>query len=150
MGMIFKVAKNTINLHHRKIKYSMEKKRRHYPGELREPGTKDYAVILSHLIKYRNLLLTDRDMRTDDTLVLFKKIAEKLNEIGFPKEGKKVKRKANSLNNLPKKMEEVAKIAAEKWREGKEQHEQVRAERKQKAKEERKKNRKKRTKKSEV
>ncbi len=128
----------------------MEKKRRHYPGEVREPGTKDYAVILSHLIKYRNLLLTDRDLRTDDVLILFKKIAEKLNEIGFPKAGKKVNRKASSANNLPKKIEEVTTIAAEKWREGKKQHEDIRTELKQMEKEERKKNRKKRTRKSEI
>ena len=128
----------------------MEKKRRHYPGELREPGTKDYAVILSHLIKYRNTLLANRDMRPEDTLKLFKKIAEKLTEIGFPKAGKKVKRKTSSQNNLAKKMEEVAAIAAEKWRQGKEQHEQVRAELKQKEKELRKLNRKKRSKKSEA
>ncbi len=128
----------------------MEKKRRHYPGEVREPGTKDYAVILSHLIKYRNTLLAERDMRASDVLDTFKKIAEKLNEIGFPKEGKKVKRKASSENNLTKKIEEVVTIAAEKWREGKDQHEQVRLELKLREKEERKKNRKKRKRKSEV
>jgi len=128
----------------------MDKKRRHYPGEVREPGTKDYAVILSHLIKYRNTLLAERDMRTDDVLEIFKKIAEKLNEIDFPKAGKKVKRKAGSENNLPKKIGEVVTIAAEKWREGKNRHEQVRLELKQKEKEERKKNRKKRTRKSEI
>lgn len=128
----------------------MEKKRRHYPGEVREPGTKDYAVILSHLIKYRNVLLTRRDLRAEDALKLFKKIAEKLNEIDFPKAAKKVKRKAGSLNNISKKMDEVAKIAAEKWREGKELHENIRAELKRKEKEERKKNRKRRTKESEI
>lgn len=128
----------------------MDKKRRHYPGEVREPGTKDYAVILSHLIKYRNTLLAERDMRTDDVLEIFKKIAEKLNEIDFPKESKKVKRKTSSENNLPKKIEEVVAIAAEKWREGKERHEQVRLALKQREKEERKKNRKKRTRKSEI
>lgn len=128
----------------------MEKKRRHYPGEEREPGTKDYAVILSHLIKYRNTLLTEKDMHVDETLNLFKKIAEKLSEIGFPKAGKKVKRKTNTPNNLPKKIEEVVALAGEKWREGKEKHEEVRAEAKRREKEEKKKNRKKRTRKSEI
>ncbi|MEZ4888798.1 MAG: hypothetical protein R3E32_28990 [Chitinophagales bacterium] len=128
----------------------MEKKRRHYPGEVREPGTKDYAVILSHLIKYRNLLLANRTLQADEALDLFNKISEKLNEIGFPKAAKKVKRKASSANNISKKVEEVVGIAAEKWREGKEQHEQVRIELKEKEKEEKKKNRKQRTRKSEI
>ncbi len=97
------------------------KKRRNYPGDKREVGTKDYGLILSNLINYRNQLF-----RTDDEgeiLKIFLKISIKLKELGFTSASNKVKTKAKNTNRLSKKKEGVINIAAEKWKEGKDLHE---------------------------
>ncbi len=99
------------------------KKRRNYPGDKREVGTKDYGLILSNLINYRNQLF-----RTDDEkeiLKLFGKISIKLKELGFTSASSKVKTKAKTTNRLARKKEDVINLAAEKWKEGKEKHEAV-------------------------
>ncbi len=111
----------------------MAKKRRNYPGDLRTPGTKDYGVILSNLIKYKNELVLEQEEYK--TIALFLKIAEKLQELGFKKDSNKVKRRAESSEKLDKKRTEIMKIASEKWKEGKQKHDAVKAEEKQKAKE---------------
>ena len=113
----------------------MGKTRKNYPGELRRPGTKDYGLILSNLIKYRNQL----SLETNETRVarIFAKIAEKLKELGFIKESKKIKKWSKQPEKFSKNREEVDVIATEKWREGKKRHETVRKERKQREKEER-------------
>lgn len=104
----------------------MNKKRRNYPGDLRQVGTKDYGVILSFLINYRNRLLREKD--EDIILNLFHKIAEKLQELGFKRESSKVKTKAKNTNRLQQKKEEVIQIAVEKWREAKDAHEKAKEE----------------------
>ncbi len=99
----------------------MTRKRKNYPGDLRLPGSKDFGLILSNLIKYRNeLLWVDTD---DEILSLLSKIAEKLQELGYAKESASIRRKAKSANNLSKKKNEAIALAVSKWKEGKALHE---------------------------
>ena len=111
----------------------MGKTRKHYPGDLRQPGTKDYGLILSNLIKYRNELALEK--KEEAIVKLYLKIAEKLKELGFKKEGIKVKKWAKQPGKILKKREQAEQITIEKWREGKELHEQVKKENKAKEKE---------------
>ena len=113
----------------------MTKTRKNYPGELRQPGTKDYGLILSNLIKYRNQLSLERN----ETILakIYAKIAEKLKELGFIKESNKIKKWSKQPEKATKMKAEVDVIATEKWREGKDRHETVRKETKAREKEER-------------
>ncbi len=95
----------------------MAKKRRNYPGDVRELGTKDYALILGNLIKYRNELIAERDEGTIVKLAL--KIAEKLRELGFKRAGISVEKKVANKDRVLSKRDEILEIALEKWKEGK-------------------------------
>lgn len=67
------------------------RKRKNYPGDIREPGTKDYAVILGNLMGFRNQLLrSTEEQDIGDTLV---KVAEKLKELGFKTQSESIKKK---------------------------------------------------------
>lgn len=113
----------------------MSKTRKNYPGELRQPGTKDYGLILSNLIKYRNQIALEKN---EETLArIFAKIAEKLKELGFIKESNKIKKWSKEAAKTLKKKMQVETISTEKWREGKQRHETVRKETKAREKEER-------------
>lgn len=67
-------------------------KRKNYPGDLRIPGTKDYSLILTNLMSYRNKLCKETDEQAIGTL--FVKISEKLKELGFKRPSLLVKAKA--------------------------------------------------------
>ncbi len=101
-------------------------KRRNYPGDPREVGTKDYGLILSNLINYRNQLFRVKD--EIETSKLFYKISIKLQELGFIKESIKVKSKTKNNRQLEKKRQDIINIATEAWTVGKAKHEKIRAE----------------------
>jgi len=101
------------------------RKRKNYPGDVRTPGTKDYGLILSNLIKYRNELTSTDD--EDRLYLLYRKVAEKLQELGFTKASTSIKRKTkNFTTHFHKRKDEISQIAANKWREGKTSHEEAR------------------------
>lgn len=93
------------------------KEKRHYPGDLRQPGTKDYGLITTNLIKHRNELLSETDPLKIE--VLYYKIAQKLQELGFDKESRFVAKKLEYKNRLLVYKEDICTTAAEKWREAK-------------------------------
>ena len=68
------------------------RKRKNYPGDMREPGTKDYAVIMGNLMGYRNQLIRSTDEQEIGNILL--KSAEKLKELGFLGACEKLKKKA--------------------------------------------------------
>ncbi len=115
-----------------------KRQRKNYPGDLRTPGTKDYAVILANLINYGNQLETEKDKRRAVELIL--KISEKLQELGFKRQSttvkNKVKRKVNitykdrpdRFDNLEKKTLEVMAVVSECWKMGRDKHEEARKE----------------------
>lgn len=68
------------------------RKRKNYPGDVREPGTKDYAVIMGNLMGYRNMLIRTTDEQEIGHLLI--KTAEKLKELGFVSTSETLKKKA--------------------------------------------------------
>jgi hypothetical protein len=116
------------------------RQRKNYPGDVRRPGTKDYAVILANLINYRNQLEMNKDSKQSVELVL--KIAEKLQELGFKRQSNTVKnvikRKVNitykdrhdKFERLDQKRSEVIGIISECWKLGKEKHDEARMQQK--------------------
>lgn len=119
------------------------RQRKNYPGDVRKPGTKDYAVILANLINYRNQLEMNKDNKQGVELVL--KISEKLQELGFKRQSNSVKnivkRKVNitykdrqdRFERLAQKKSEVAEIISECWKMGKEKHDEARMQQKEEA-----------------
>ncbi len=107
-----------------------KKKRKNYPGDTRTPGTKDYGMILSNLMNYRNQLFREKDEQNSGKLFL--KIREKLKELGFEKAAETVKNKAGrrKLGKFQeiseKKKEAVLEIADKYWHEGKQKHAEAR------------------------
>jgi len=114
----------------------MKKKRRNYPGEPRIPGTKDYAVILTNLIKYKNEFLKSTEAVEAAKLCL--KLVEKLQELGFIRASNKVARRSTTEKVLQNK-DLIAQIALEMWRKGQERQKKAKEEQKRKQKEQRKK-----------
>jgi len=110
------------------------RQRKNYPGDLREPGTKDYSLILGNLIGYRNQLMKETDEQKAGALFL--KIAEKLKELGFTRESASTKKKAGRRKRgkfqdiTQKKVDKVVDVATKKWAIGKEKHEEARAKKK--------------------
>ena len=92
--------------------------KRNYPGDVRIPGTKDYALILGNLISYSNKLTIEN--RADEAIKLTLKVAEKLQELGFKKAAKSTQTKAKNIKNILSKKELVIELAINKWKEGKE------------------------------
>jgi hypothetical protein len=117
---------------------STTRQRKNYPGDVRTPGTKDYAVILANLINYRNQLEAEKDQRKAVDLIL--KIAEKLQELGFKRQStlvkNKVKRKVkvtykdrpDRFEKIEQKKTDVAALVAECWKIGRDKHEEARSE----------------------
>ncbi|GAA4828492.1 hypothetical protein [Algivirga pacifica] len=105
------------------------RRRKNYPGDLRQLGTKDYSLILGNLMNYRNQLIRE----TEDQKIgaLFLKISEKLKELGYSKASTQTKNKAGvkkqgKFENITlKKKKEVVEISLECWKEGKEKHEEA-------------------------
>jgi len=116
------------------------RRRKNYPGDVRTPGTKDYAVILANLINYGNQLESEKDKRRCVELIL--KISEKLQELGFRRHSttvkNKVKRKVNitykdredRFENMDKKKKHILEIISHCWKEGSEKHKEAREEQK--------------------
>lgn len=101
-----------------------KRKRKHYPGDLREPGTKDYSLILGLLMNYRNALLEEE--QTDEVLKLYQKIGEKLQELGFKRAAKSVKAKAGQPRKAVVNKQEVIQEATLAWEDGKTKHQLAR------------------------
>lgn len=99
------------------------RKRKNYPGDPRVPGTKDYALILTNLMSYSNKLTLEKDEKKVASLL--KKVAEKLKELGFAQSSKSMKSKAKAPDQAVKKMAEIVDTLNEKWRAGKEKHEEA-------------------------
>jgi len=101
-------------------------------GVKRKPGTKDYALILSSLISNRNEMMRSTD--PEETIRIYLKISEKLQELGFTKQGQQVKdlikRKVNityklrddALENLDAKKAKVNELVVTYWPIGNEKH----------------------------
>ncbi len=110
------------------------RKRKNYPGNPRELGSRDYGIILSKLIGLKNDLINlkpDQEMKIGD---LYHKLSTKLIELGFKRQGAKVKklvgrRKGGQYSFVKvSKKEEVMALVADCWREGKKNHDNKREE----------------------
>ncbi|NME72135.1 hypothetical protein [Flammeovirga aprica] len=114
------------------------RKRKNYPGEQREVGTKDYSLILGNLMNYRNQLMRENDEQRMG--FIFSKIAEKLKELGCLRASNTVKnrvgrRKLGLYQDITqKKKEEVIEITNKYWHEAKERHEAAKEKNKKAAK----------------
>lgn len=107
-------------------------KKKNYPGIKRKPGTKDYALILSNLIKNRNELMLTND--PDQIIESILKISTKVQELGYTTTSLKikslVKKKINTsfklredrFSRLPEKQQQVLELCVDIWRKGKEKH----------------------------
>ena len=108
-------------------------KKKNYPGIKRIPGTKDYALILSNLIKCRNELL--RTENPDQIIENILKISLKIQELGFNSYSVKIKSlvkkrinvsyklRNDRYENLGKKKEITLSLCVEVWKKGKTKHE---------------------------
>lgn len=114
------------------------RKRKNYPGEQREVGTKDYSLILGNLMNYRNQLMRENEEQRMG--LIFSKIAEKLKELGCTRASNTVKnrlgrRKLGLYQDItPKKKEEVIEVTNKYWHDAKERHEEAKAKLKDKTK----------------
>ncbi len=99
------------------------RKRKNYPGDPRVPGTKDYALILTNLMSYSNKLTLEKDEKRVASLL--RKVSEKLKELGFNQASKSVKSKAKTPDAVIKKMPEFVEMLNEKWRSGRDKHEEA-------------------------
>ncbi len=103
------------------------RKRKNYPGNKRQVGSRDYGIILSKLIALRMNLIYGKN--SQDIGDCYHKVATKLLELGFDKESKKIKsyvgrRKAGVYTFVKEnKKENVVELIIECWREGKQLHE---------------------------
>lgn len=107
-------------------------KKKNYPGKKRKPGTKDYALILSNLIKYRNELMLTND--PDQIINSILKISVKAQELGYSTTSLKikslVKKKINTsfklredrYSKLEEKRHQVLELCVDIWNDGKEKH----------------------------
>ncbi|AZQ61831.1 hypothetical protein EI427_06145 [Flammeovirga pectinis] len=105
------------------------RKRKNYPGELREIGTKDYSLILGNLMNYRNQLM--RETEEQKMGLIFSKVSEKLKEIGCLRASNSVKNRAGRKKLglyqeiTSKKKEEVIEIINKNWHEAKQKHDAI-------------------------
>lgn len=114
------------------------KERKNYPGDVREVGTKDFAVILSNLMNYRNQLAREQnDQRIGE---LIAKIAEKIKELGYIKQSMNIKKKLGRRKQgkfqdvTPKKKNDAIEAAVSVWEDAKKKHDEVRNKRKEEEK----------------
>ena len=113
-----------------------ERKRKNYPGEVREVGTKDYSLIMGNLINYKHKLSTEA--HSQKAGVLMRKIATKIKELGYEKASEMVKdkvgrRKEGKFQNITeKKRLDTVDIAEKIWKKAKEKHEKAKEKRKEK------------------
>jgi hypothetical protein len=114
------------------------KKRKNQPGDVRNPGTKDYSVILGHLINYKHQLVTEKDEQKIGNFIA--RISQKLVELGFDEPAEKLKTKLGRRKggkyqdvNLKKKQEAID-IAAKYWQKGYEINEKAKQERREEKK----------------
>jgi hypothetical protein len=114
------------------------KKRKNQPGDVRNPGTKDYSVILGHLINYKHQLVTEKDEQKIGNFIA--RISQKLVELGFEESAQKLKarlgrRKGGKYQDVTlKKKQEAIDVAAKYWQKGYEINEKAKQERREEKK----------------
>ena len=114
-----------------------EEKRKHYAGDVRVPGTKDYALILTNLMSYKHKLDREQDDQKIGYFII--KIGEKLKELGFGGASKIVKKKAGRRKQgkfqdiTDKKKQDTIEIALKNWEVGREKQDEARDKQKEKA-----------------
>ena len=105
------------------------KKRKHYAGDLRTLGTKDYSLILTNLMNYRHKLDRETDEQKIGSILL--KIAEKLKELGFRGASKTIKKKVGRRKQgkfqdiTEKKKQDSLAIALKNWKYGKKKQDEA-------------------------
>ncbi|MCU0445270.1 MAG: hypothetical protein MUE85_10160 [Microscillaceae bacterium] len=120
------------------VQTEIAKKRKNQPGDVRNPGTKDYSVILGHLINYKHQLVTEKDEQKIGDFIA--RIAQKLIELGFEDPAHKLKarlgrRKAGKYQDITlKKKQDAIDTAAKYWQKGYEINEKAKQERKEEKK----------------
>lgn len=113
---------------------SNDRKRKNYPGEVREVGTKDYSLIMGNLINYKHKLSTETHPQKVGELM--RKISIKIKELGYEKASDMVKskvgrRKEGKFQNITeKKRLDTLEIAEKIWNKAKEKHDKAKEKRK--------------------
>ena len=100
------------------------KKRKYYPGDIRQPGTKEFSMILGNLINYKHQLVREDNEQKIGDLML--KITVKLKELGYKSASETVKkkigrRKLGKFQGInTKKKQDTIDIAVKVWEEASE------------------------------
>lgn len=112
-----------------------KERKKNYPGIKRKPGTKDYALILSNLIKCRNELMLSKD--PDQIIDCILKISTKIQELGYSTTSVKIKSlvkkkiktsykfREDRYDDLDRKREQTLETCINIWYKGKEKHTQL-------------------------
>jgi len=115
-----------------------EEKRKHYAGDVRVPGTKDFSLILSNLMSYKHKLEREQDEQKVGYFII--KIGEKLKELGFGNASKIVKKKAGRRKQgkfqdiTEKKKQETLELALKNWEVGRAKQDEAREKQKEEKK----------------
>lgn len=72
-------------------------KRKYYPGDERQIGTKEYSMILGNLINYKHQLVSEKDEQKVAQLMF--KISLKMKELGYESEHKGIRKKLGRRKN---------------------------------------------------
>ncbi|MDX2305126.1 MAG: hypothetical protein NW226_20110 [Microscillaceae bacterium] len=97
------------------------KKRKFYPGDIRQAGTKEFSMILGNLINYKHQLVREENEQKIGDLML--KIATKLKELGYKAASEAIKKKVGRRKSgkfsgiTPKKKQDTIDIAVKCWEE---------------------------------
>ncbi|NJO03531.1 MAG: hypothetical protein HC880_19280 [Bacteroidia bacterium] len=109
--------------------HQIDKKRKYYPGDTRQPGTKEYSMILGNLINYKHQLSREDNEQKIGELLL--KVSVKLKELGFKTASDAVKRKVGrrkfgKFQNITlKKRNDTIDLALKCWEDASEKNEKA-------------------------
>jgi hypothetical protein len=113
------------------------RKRKYYPGDVRQVGTKEYSMILGNLINYKHQLVPEADEQKVGDLML--KVSLKLKELGYESEYKSIKKKLGRRKNgryqeiTSKKKNDTINTAIKVWEEANQNNEEAKVKNKRKA-----------------
>lgn len=105
------------------------RKRKYYPGDLRQLGTKEYSMILGNLIHYKHQLAQETHEQKVGELMA--KIALKLKELGYISEAESLKKKVGRRKEgkyqdiTLKKKNDAVNLAIKCWEKASEKNEQA-------------------------
>ncbi len=116
---------------------SSNQKRKYYPGDVRQTGTKEYSMILGNLINYKHQIVSEKEEQKVAKLMF--KIALKIRELGYESEHKSIRKKLGRRKEgkyqdiTSKKKNDTIEIAVKVWEDGNQKNEEVKKARKSQA-----------------